>query len=83
MRNLDEEWRRMTVDQLKQEVLKLSAAERARLAEWITSSLDIAAEVEGAWLAEARRRDEEMESGAVASHSLDEALASVRARYGW
>lgn len=39
----------MTVDQLKQEVLKLAASDRARLAEWIASSLDAEAEVERAW----------------------------------
>lgn len=32
---------------------------------------------------EVRRRDGEMESGAVASVPLDEALASVRSRFGW
>ena len=73
----------MTVDQLKQEVLKLSAAERARLVEWIAAGIDVEAELESAWLAEVRRRDDEIESGAVASRALDEALASVRARFGW
>ncbi|HSW29537.1 MAG TPA: addiction module protein [Longimicrobiales bacterium] len=73
----------MTVDQLKQEVLKLSPAERARLVEWIAAGIDVEAELESAWLAEARRRDDEIESGAVASRALDEALASVRARFGW
>ncbi|MHB1194661.1 MAG: addiction module protein [Longimicrobiales bacterium] len=73
----------MTVDQLKQEVLKLSPAERARLVEWIAAGIDVEAELESAWLAEVRRRDDEIESGAVASRALDEALASVRSRFGW
>ena len=73
----------MTVDQLKQEVLKLSAVERARLAEWIASNLDVEAELEAAWIAEVRRRDGEMQSGAVAPVPLDEALTSVRSRFGW
>ena len=54
----------MTVDQLKQEVLKLAASDRARLAEWIASSVDVEAEVECTWLAEAQRRDDELECGA-------------------
>ncbi len=29
------------------------------------------------------RRDEELEAGTVTSVSLDEGLASVRARFGW
>lgn len=73
----------MTVDQLKQEVLKLSADERVRLAEWIAMGLDVEAELERSWLAEVRRRDEELEAGTVTSVSLDQGLASVRARFGW
>ena len=73
----------MTVDQLKQEVLKLAASDRARLAEWIASSVDVEAELEKAWLAEAQRRDDDVESGAVPSLKLDDAMTSVRERFGW
>jgi len=73
----------MTQDQLQQEVLKLPVAERARLAEWIASSLDVEVEIEREWLAEVRRRDGEMEAGEVPHVAVEDALASVRARFGW
>lgn len=73
----------MTIDQLEQEVLKLPADERARLAERITSSLDDEAEIEKEWLEEVRRRDAELDSGAVAAIPMEDALASVRSRLGW
>jgi len=73
----------MTVDQLEQEVLKLPAEQRARLAERIISSLDEEAEIERAWLAEVRRRDTELDTGEVAGIPLQDALASVRSRFGW
>ena len=73
----------MTLDQLEEEVLKLPAQERARLAERIISSLDDEAEIEEEWLAEVRRRDAALESGEVVGIPLEEALASVRDRFGW
>lgn len=73
----------MTIDQLEQEVLKLSAEERARLAERIISSLDSEAEIEREWLAEVRRRDAELDSGDVAGIPLEDALTSIRSRFGW
>ena len=74
----------MTVDR-QQEVLKikLSVEERARLAEWIASSLDVELEIARSWFAEVRRRDEELASGAVAPLPLGAALASVRSPFGW
>lgn len=42
----------MTMDQLQEELLKLSVTERAELAEWIASSLEVQAAVERAWLDE-------------------------------
>ena len=73
----------MTLDQLKQEVLKLPAEQRARLAERIISSLDEEAEIEREWLAEVRRRDAELDTGEVEGIPLEDALASVRSRFGW
>ena len=72
----------MTLDQLQREVLKLPVAERARLAEWIASNLDVEVEIEREWLAEVRRRDGEMEAGEVPHVVVEDALASVRARFG-
>ena len=73
----------MTLDQLEQEVLKLSAEERARLAERIISSLDVEAEIEQQWLAEVQRRDAELDEGDVAAIPMEDALSSVRERFGW
>jgi putative addiction module component (TIGR02574 family) len=73
----------MTTEQIEQELMKLPVADRARLAERLISSLDEDAEVETAWIAEVRRRDEELQSGVVASIPLEDALTTVRARFSW
>ena len=73
----------MTTDQIEQELLKLPTAERARLAERLIASLDEDAEIEAAWVREVRRRDEEIQSGAVETIPLEDALTSIRDRFGW
>jgi len=73
----------MTIDQLEQEVLKLPAEQRAKLAERIISSLDEEAEIEVEWLAEVRQRDAELDDGRVEGIPLKDALVSVRSRFGW
>jgi hypothetical protein len=73
----------MTTDQIEQELLKLPASDRARLAERLIASLDEDMEVEAAWVAETRRRDTQLTTGAVESVLLEDALASIRERYGW
>lgn len=73
----------MTNNQFEQELLKLPAAERARLAERLIASLDDEAEIEAVWMEEVRRRDQELESGEVQALPLEDALTSVRARFGW
>ena len=73
----------MTTDQIEQELLKLPTAERARLAERLIASLDEDAEIEAAWIKEVRRRDEEIQSGAVETIPLEDALTSIRDRFGW
>ncbi len=70
-----------TVEALEAEALQLSAAERARLVERLIASLDIDPEVEEAWAAEVERRNEEVESGAVALVSGPEALARLKAEF--
>lgn len=69
----------MTTEQIEQELLKLPAAERARLAERLIASLDEDSDVEAAWIAEVRRRDEELQSGAVSAIPAEDALRSLRA----
>jgi len=73
----------MTTEQIEHELMKLPIADRARLAERLIASLDEDAEVEAAWLAEIRRRDEELASGAVDAIPLEDALTTVRTRFGW
>ncbi|MFZ5508438.1 MAG: addiction module protein [Pseudomonadota bacterium] len=64
---------------LEAEVLKLTAAERARLAERLIASLDEDAEIEEAWAAEIERRIAEIESGQVEMITAAEAVAKARA----
>lgn len=73
----------MTVDQIESEALKLSAAQRARLAERLIASLETESETESAWSDEVRSRDAELESGEVEAIPLADALKAVRDRHGW
>ena len=73
----------MPTDQIEQELLKLPAAERARIAERLIASLDEDAELERAWLEEVRRRDREIDSGEVDALPLEDAIESARSRLGW
>lgn len=73
----------MKTEEIEQELLKLPLAERARLAERLIASLDGDSEIEAAWIAEVRRRDEELVSGAVEAIPLEDALTSIRNRFGW
>ena len=73
----------MTTDQIEQDLLKLPAADRARLAERLIASLDEDAEIEAAWLSEVHRRDDELRSGAAEAIPLEDALNTIRTRFGW
>jgi putative addiction module component (TIGR02574 family) len=73
----------MTTDQIEHELLKLPAADRARLAERLIASLDEDSEVEAAWKAEVHRRDEGLQSGAVQGIPIEDALTTIRTRFGW
>ena len=73
----------MKTEEIEQELLKLPLAERARLAERLIASLDEDAEIEAAWIAEVRRRDEELVSGKGKAIPLEDALTSIRTRFGW
>ena len=73
----------MTTEQIERELLKLPASDRARLAQALIASLDEDAEVEKEWVAEVRRRDEELESGAADSILLEVAVMHLRRRPGY
>lgn len=67
-----------SIETLEAEMMRLSTSDRARLLDKLVASLDIDEAVEDAWRQEARRRDEDIESGAVAELSLEEVLARHR-----
>ena len=69
----------MPIESLEAEVLGLPSAERSRLLDRLIASLDVDPAVEVAWMREARRRDEEIESGTVQAIPGDAALAGLRA----
>jgi putative addiction module component (TIGR02574 family) len=67
------------LDALEAEVLSLSSADRSRLLDKLIASLDADRAIEEAWAFEARRRDNEIESGAVQALPGDAVLARLRA----
>ena len=69
----------MSIESLEAEVLGLSSAERSRLLDRLIASLDADPAVEDAWMQEAKRRDEEIESGAVQAIPGDATVARLRA----
>ena len=69
-----------SIEQLTQEVLSLPRASRELLAEQLVESLelDINPAVQTAWNAEAKKRLDEIRSGAVSGIPGEDALARVR-----
>jgi putative addiction module component (TIGR02574 family) len=66
---------------LEAEALKLSVAERAKLAEHLIASLNEDNEIEEAWAAETERRIAEIEAGTVRLIPAAEAIARARAKW--
>ncbi len=64
---------------LEAEALKLTTAERARLAEHLIASLDEDSEIEEAWAAETERRVAELEGATVQLIPAADAIARARA----
>jgi len=64
---------------LEAEALKLTASERAKLAEDLMASLDEDSEIEEAWAAETERRIAEIEAETVQLIPAAEAIARARA----
>ena len=73
-----------TVEQIAEEALALPSESRALLADKLVESLDTAAlsRTDEAWLAEAKRRRDDVRSGKVQTIPGDEALAKVRQTLG-
>ena len=66
--------------ELEAQVLSLGPTDRARLLERLIDSFEPESNVHEAWIAEARRRRDEVQSGQVAAIPGDEAVARIRAR---
>ena len=76
----------LTLERIRDEALRLSAQERARLARELISSLDeLEAEdeaaVEAAWREEVRRRLEQYRRGEIGIEEGDAVMEEVRARF--
>lgn len=71
----------MTIDELEKEAMSLTPEARAHLASQLLNSLDELsdAEVERLWVAEAVRRDAELDSGLASSSSVEDVIARARA----
>lgn len=69
----------ISLEALEAELLNLSPPERSRLLDKLIASLDSDREIEDAWMTEAKRRDDEIESGAVEAIPLGVVLSSLRA----
>lgn len=70
------------VEQLKSQVIALSAAERADLAYFLISSLEPEEEgAQEAWRKEIARRVTEIRNGRAIGRPIEEVLAELRERY--
>ncbi len=69
-----------TVEELAEQAMTLPGESRARLADLLVESLDADAltDIDRLWLAEAKRRRDEVRSGKVKTIPGDEALRRVR-----
>ncbi len=72
----------MSIEELKDEALRLRKESRAYIARELLASLDdmSESEIEELWLLEAVRRDEELDSGTARSFPADEVFARARVR---
>jgi putative addiction module component (TIGR02574 family) len=70
-----------SLEVIQAEVLRLSPSDRSRLLEQLIVSLDADAAVEAEWDAVADAREAEITSGAATAVPLEEALATLEARF--
>ena len=69
-----------SLPELETQVLNLGPTERAHLLERLIDSFEPESKIRDAWIAEARRRHEEVKSGKVTLVQGAEAVARIRAR---
>ncbi|MCC6153640.1 MAG: addiction module protein [Candidatus Hydrogenedentes bacterium] len=69
----------VSIEQLAEEAMGLPAELRAKLADILVESLDVAAlsDIDALWLDEAKRRRDDVRAGSVATIPGDEALRKV------
>lgn len=74
----------MTIEELEEELLKLSDPEKKQLLRRLIADLDEGRDedVERAWLQEAQRRYKELKDGALKAIPAGEAIARARERLG-
>lgn len=70
----------INLEQIEAAALSLPPDGRARLAERLLASLEDDPEMTAAWIAEAKRRDAEIESGRVSPLPAEEVFAKARAK---
>jgi putative addiction module component (TIGR02574 family) len=68
------------IEELEAKVLNLPVVDRSRLLDKLLASLDQDQSIEDAWKKEAKRRDDEIESGVVVADSGDAVMARLRAK---
>ena len=69
-----------SLPELEAQVLNLGPTERAHLLDRLIDSFEPEGKIRDAWMAEARRRHEEVKSGKVALVPGPDAVARIRAR---
>jgi putative addiction module component (TIGR02574 family) len=70
----------INLEQIEAAALSLPPDGRARLAERLLASLEDDPEMTAAWIAEAKRRDADIESGRVSPLPAEEVFAKARAK---
>ena len=69
-----------TLEEIEAAAMRLTPAERARLAERLLVSLDEDDEILATWVAEAERRGDAFDRGEMEAIDFDESIARARAR---
>lgn len=69
-----------TLETLQAEVLRLPAADRAKLLDRLIASLDVDASAEAAWDELAEQREDELAAGSAAAVPFEVAIARLKAR---
>lgn len=70
-----------TIEAIEAEVLNLPSTDRSRLLDKLIASLDSDRDVEEAWMREAKRRDDEIKSGAIEAIPVEVVLTKLRAEF--